>query len=257
MRTGKSSQLLKAAVIAGVIAGLVMGIFHYLVTEPYIDQAINLEEKAKMAPGQTSVYEPELVSRSLQKPMVIVGGALYGLLVGTIFAGVFAIAGRRLPGRWPDVSAGALAGLLWWSVGLLPFLKYPANPPGVGDPATIYSRQASLLGFIVLSALAPAAAAAVWWLLGRRPRGSRLQRWRPGIAMGFYAVSVILLFSLMPANPDPVTAPASLVWDFRIRSMGGEALFWATLGGVFPQVLRRLSGGAGSTAKEGLEHSLV
>jgi len=61
-----------------------------------------------------------------------------------------------------------LVGLMWWSVALIPFLKYPANPPGVGNPETMAFRQGIQLGFIALSALALAAAGLVYWLLGRR-----------------------------------------------------------------------------------------
>lgn len=241
MRTQTLAPILKAAIIAGLIAGLGMGLFHFFVTERSIDQAINLEEEAKIAPGQATVYEPELVSRSIQKPMVVVGSVLYGVLIGIIFTIVFAIVGRRLPGRWPDAKAAILAGLLWWSVGLLPFLKYPANPPGVGDPTTIYFRQAIQVGFIVLSALSLAIAAVAYWLLGKRPRESHLRQWRSGIAIGLYGVLDILLFILMPSNPDPITAPAGLVWDFRISSMFGQALFWAMLGGVLALLLKRLA----------------
>ncbi len=149
MRAERLYPVLKAALIAGLVAGLAMGLFHFFLTEPVIDRAIALEKQAV----------PEVVSRSVQKGMLIVGSALYGLLVGIIFALIFAILGRHLPGRWPDGKAAILAGLLWWSVTLLPFLKYPANPPGVADPDTIYLRQGIQLGFIVLSVLAVAVAA--------------------------------------------------------------------------------------------------
>ena len=233
MRAEHFYPVLKAALIAGLAAGLVLGLFHFLLTEPVLGRAIALE--AQTAPSQTV----PLVSRSLQKGMLIVGSALYGLLVGVIFALVFAVSERHLPGRWPDIKAVVLAGLLWWSVAFLPFLKYPANPPGVGDPDTAYFRQGIQLGFIVLSALAVAAAGAAYRLSGRRWRNLALQRL--GLAVGLYGILVILLFVLMPANPDPITVPADLVWDFRILSLSGQTFFWAILGGSSALLLKHFA----------------
>lgn len=235
------NSALKAALLAGLAAGLVMGLFHFLLTEPVMDRAIALEQ-----PG---AYTP-VVSRGAQKGMLIVGSALYGLIMGVIFALIFAVVGRHLPGRWPDVKTAALAGLLWWSLALLPFLKYPANPPGVGDPETVAFRQGIYLGFIALSALIMAISATSYWLLGKFRRELWLWRWRPGIAAGLYVVLAILLFALMPANPDPITAPAALIWDFRILALSGQVLFWVTLGGASALLLRRFAG-RGALGKTG------
>jgi len=46
-------------------------------------------------------------------------------------------------------------------------------------------------------------------------------------------VTVAVGFLLLPGNTVPVEAPADLVWDFRIRALGGLALFFATLGAAF------------------------
>ena len=228
--------VLKAAIIAGLAAGLVMGLFHFLLIEPVIDRAIALEEQAAHSNAAP------LVSRSVQKGMLIVGSSLYGLLVGIIFALIFAIMKRYLPGRRSPVKAATLAGLLWWSVALLPFLKYPANPPGVGNQDTIYFRQSMQLGFIALSVLAVTVTGATYWWLSRRWRVSGLQWWwLGGISLGLYGFLVILLFTLMPANNDLILIPADLVRDFRILSLSGQVLFWATLGGTSALLLKRFA----------------
>lgn len=231
--------VLKIALVAGLAAGLFMGLFHLALTEPVIDRAIALEDAAAMAPGQEARYEP-LVSRALQKAMLVAGSALYGLLAGIIFGFVFRAVGRRLPGRWPEVKAGVLAGLLWWSVALLPFLKYPANPPGVGDPETVAYRQGIQLAFMGLSVLAVAVAFTFYRLFGRRSRPGS-QAGRLGLAMALYAVLAIVFFLAVPANPDPVAAPADLVWHFRILSLSGQTFLWAVLGAVSAMLLGRLA----------------
>ncbi|MBI2861000.1 MAG: CbtA family protein [Chloroflexi bacterium] len=233
--TERLYPILRATLIAGLIAGLAMGLFHFVVTEPVIDAAIALEDEAVMSAEQAGRYAP-VVSRLVQKVMLVAGSALYGLIAGIIFAVVFAVTRRRLPGRWPDIKAMALAGLLWWSIALLPFLKYPANPPGVGDTDTVYYRQTIQIAFIALSALAVIVAAVAYRVLGRwRNLGGR----RLGLALAVYAVLAILLFVLMPPNPDAITAPAGLVWDFRILSLAGQVLFWALLGVLSALLLKR------------------
>ncbi|MDP2718897.1 MAG: CbtA family protein [Dehalococcoidia bacterium] len=222
---------LKAFLIAGLIAGLVMGLFHFFFTEPVIDQAIAMEIKEG----------GEVVSRGAQKGILIVGSALYGLLVGAILAFVFIIMGRRLPGRRPVVKAAELTGLLWWSVAFLPFLKYPANPPGVGDPDTMYFRQIIQIGFIVFSALAMITAGATYWLLRHRWRETFLWRWRLGITTGFYGILIVLLFILMPVSSNTTSIPANLIRDFRILSLSGQVLFWVILGGISALLLKRLA----------------
>ena len=227
--------VLKVALIAGLAAGLVMGLFHFFFTEVVMDRAIALEG---CACHDNAV---PLVSRSFQKGMLVVGSALYGLIVGVIFALAFAVSERYLPGRRSDVKAVALTGLLWWSVAFLPFLKYPANPPGVGDPDTIYLRQSIQFGFIGLSALVVVAAGAIYWLLDRLGRESWLRRWRLGLAIGLYGILAILLFILMPSSSSPVSIAADLIWDFRILSLSGQVLFWITLGTISFFLLRRFT----------------
>ncbi|MBI4187478.1 MAG: CbtA family protein [Chloroflexi bacterium] len=236
MRTGRLYSVFKAAIIAGLAAGLAMGLFHFLLTEPVIDRAIALEEAAAQSYGVT------VVSREVQKGMLVIGSALYGALVGIIFALIFTVLERHLPSRRPDIKAVALAGLMWWSVALFPFLKYPANPPGVGDPDTMYFRQVIQFGFMAFSALTMVIAGAGYWRLRRQWLAPRLRRWRLGIAIGLYGFLAMLLFILMPANPDPILVPSDLLRDFRILSLSGQVLFWVGLGGVSALLLRRYAG---------------
>lgn len=240
MRSGSLLPVLKAALFAGLAAGLVMGLFHFVLTEPVIDRALALEDAAAKATDQATRYAPE-VSRGVQKGMLVVGSALYGLLVGLVFAALLAVLRRHLPGRWPDARAAVLAGLLWWSVALLPALKYPANPPGVGNLDTVSYRQSIQLGFIALSVLATAAAWTAYRLSGRWWRDPGLQERRMGLAVVLYAVMAIPLFVFMPANPDPITAPADLIWEFRMLSMFGQVFFWAVLGVISAILLRRFA----------------
>lgn len=174
-----------------------------------------------------------MVSRPVQRAGLFLGFLLYGLTFGLLFAAVYSTVQRWVP----EVGAGRFALLLalagGWSVAVFPFLKYPANPPAVGDPATIYYRQRLYLGFLGLSIAGAVAAFAVDRALAR----ARAHRLLPVLALSVaYAAGVFLA---MPANPDPVALPMGLVWKFRALSLAGLALFWIVLGALAALLLGR------------------
>ena len=124
---------------------------------------------------------------------------------------------------------------LGWAVAWFPFLKYPANPPGVGEAATIVYRQLLYVSFIALSVAGAAVAFIFDWRVRRTSpvlRGRRL-----GI-LAAYVAYALLLYLAMPANPDRVLIPASLVWIFRAVSFSGLVVFWVAWGGSFTWLAR-------------------
>jgi hypothetical protein len=233
MDTARTGSILLAVVAAGLLAGLVVGLFHYIATEPVIERAIAVEESAHPA-GE---HETPVVSRDVQRVGLIVGWVLYGLLWGLIFGLVYALIRPRFGGV--GVAPGALLSALaaYWLVGLFPFLKYPANPPGVGEPETIAQRQVLFVLFWVLSVGGVLLAGWVYRLL--RPRLAGATPWLA--ALGSYAVYALALYALMPPNPDPVTLPTELVAAFRALSLVGLTLFWLVLGAAFGLLVRGLS----------------
>jgi predicted cobalt transporter CbtA len=226
MRQARSlGTVLKAMVVAGLVAGATLAAFHSFLTEPVIDQAIAFEEA--QAEHEEKAAPP--VARDTQKAGLVVGSVLYGVFVGLIFGGVYYLAQPALPGGRALTRAVLLALAAYWLVALLPFLKYPANPPGVGQPETIEYRQALYVGFLLLSIVGGLAAAR----LGRRAR----PRWL--VAVG-YAVFAFALYVLMPANPDPVSMATEVVSSFRLLSVVGLSLFWLVLGLGFGLLVERL-----------------
>jgi predicted cobalt transporter CbtA len=110
------------------------------------------------------------------------------------------------------------------------FLKYPPNPPAVGDPNTINERTILYLTVVGWSIVVSWAA----WRMHRwlRARGVVEHQRLPATALT-YVVLVTLAFVVLPGNPDAIGAPATLVWRFRIASLGGAAAFWSVLGLAF------------------------
>jgi predicted cobalt transporter CbtA len=232
MSTPSFGAILKAALIAGIIAGLTVAVFHLVVTEPVIDRAIELEEQHASAHGEA--HEEPIVSRRTQKGGLVLGYLLYGLTWALPFAVVYQLVQRRLPADSRTRQALILAFLAYWSICLLPFLKYPANPPGVGDPETIGTRQTLFVGFLALSLAS--VVVSVW--IGRvlaRAQGWEGRAWLPTAAC--LAVLSVTLYLVMPDTTDEVAMPADLVRNFRLLSLLGLTLFWAVLGFLFGKLL--------------------
>jgi predicted cobalt transporter CbtA len=223
---------LKYALLAGLAAALVVSVFHLIVTEPVIDQAIGLEEQMNPSHGD----EEPIVSREMQKAGLVLGLLLYGAILALLYGVVYHLTQGWLPATTAWGRGLLLAVMGYLSVALLPFLKYPANPPGVGDPETISFRQGLYVGLLVLSVAAVWLAAAIARFL--RTRGaSNVVAWLS--ALGFIVVFGAVAFALLPANPDPVEMPSDLLAVFRTLSLVGLTLFWAVLGIAFAALSRR------------------
>jgi hypothetical protein len=206
--------------VAGLLAGIAAGTFHLAVAEPLIDEALRYEV-ASVGGGS-----PE-TSRNAQRFGLFVATALYGAAVGGVFGSAYPRLARRL--RTDSVWKGCLGGAAaaFTSLWLVPFLKYPPSPPGVGDPSTIGRRSVLYLVMLAVSVLG---AVAAWVISGRLSDGGiESHRHRSWIAAG-YAGVIFCAYLLLPSNEGQVPVPASLVWNFRLVSAAGQILLWGLLG---------------------------
>ena len=113
---------------------------------------------------------------------------------------------------------------------LVPFLKYPANPPAVGQPDTIQLRTTL---YLVMMAVSVASAVYSVWLRGRlAPRlGSDRALL---VSIGCYLVIVLVGGLVLPGvNEVPSGFPAVTLWNFRVASLGIQAVTWSTIGLLF------------------------
>jgi predicted cobalt transporter CbtA len=237
MRELPLGRTLLYAVIAGIVAGLLVTLFHAVITEPVIDRAIALEEQraAQNPAAEAEHHEAPIVSREFQKTGgLVIGYLMYGMTWALIFTLIFFPLQGQLARFGPLRGALLLAGLAWWAIIFVPFVKYPANPPAVGDPATIGYRQNIYLILLVLSAIGTGVTV---WFGGRLARHMRQPRWLV-VGAGLLVVGTALIV-LMPSNPDAITAPPDLVVSFRVRSLAGLTLFWAIFGAAFGWLARR------------------
>lgn len=230
--------LVVRGLVAGLAAGLLAGAFGFAIGEPRIEDAIELEEQAahEHAGGHESEDAP--VSRDGQRGGLFVATGLYGLAVGGLFALVFAAARGRVGPRDDGRLGVWLAALLFVAVVVVPFVKYPANPPAVGDPDTIGRRTGLYLAMLACSLLALLAAA-------RAARAVVADSWwaRPAAAVGtFVATMAIAIVALPDVNEVPASFPADLLWDFRVASLGMQLVLWTALGALFGVVRWRRAG---------------
>nr|WP_145487355.1 MULTISPECIES: CbtA family protein [Streptomyces] len=265
-------RLILRGVIAGAVAGLLAFVFARIFAEPQIAKAIDYESGRDAAQavldkaaGITAEAEgPDIFSRTIQANVGIgVGMVLFGVAMGALFAVAYAVCLGRVGKLRPRnlamlVALGGFVGMY-----LVPFVKYPANPPAIGHPETIKDRGNLYLAMVVCSVVL--LVAAVW--LGKRLQ-PRFGNWNATLlAVGAYAVAIGIVMALLPSlgelsanvreyghhateTPLPLTNskgtivypgfPADVLASFRFYSVAAQALLWATLGLVFAPMAERL-----------------
>lgn len=229
-------KLLVRGMLAGIAAGLLTFGFARVVGEPQVEQAISFEEKAAVASGDAHEHD-ELVSRGTQAGL----GLLTGVVTcGAAFGGLFSLVFAYAYGRAGTLSARALSA--WLALGafialvIVPNIKYPANPPSVGDPETIGTRTGLFFLMIAVSLTAM-----VFSLKVRRRAVMKLGAWNGSIVAGVVFIVIIGVVQVsMPAiNEVPGGFPAVLLWKFRVAAIGMQVIMWTTIGLLFGAMVER------------------
>ena len=106
-------------------------------------------------------------------------------------------------------------------------MKYPANTPTVGEPETIQIRTVLYFSMIAISIAAMVAAVVLRSRLVRR-----LGAWDATIIAGaaYLFGALVLGFALPTVNEVPEGFPATVLWQFRLSSLGAQLILWTTLG---------------------------
>ncbi|MCV0367591.1 MAG: CbtA family protein [Nitrosopumilus sp.] len=218
---------LAIVLVSGAIAGTFHGMANLAIVEPYLDQAIGIENQNLFASGEeedTPQFWVEYNSyRDWQKGGQVLAGAILGTSIGALFGIVYALSRNSLPGKTDLQKSFVLAGIMWISIYLIPFLKYPANPPTVGDAETVVLRAILYLSFIAISGFG---------VIGFYQVYKRLKKNTPVFAFVGYVAFIGIVFALMPANPDEVTAPMDLVNGFRAMSVVAVSVFWVSVAAI-------------------------
>jgi hypothetical protein len=231
--------------LAGVLAGAIAFAFAWLFGEPQVDLAIGFEEHVHQLAGHGA--EPELVSRTVQSTIgLLTGVVVYGAAIGGIFALIFAYAYGRIGQLSPRATAGLLALAAFVAVILVPQIKYPANPPAIGEAATIGARTALYFGMVALSIIAAVASVSTG-----RQLADRLGAWNSGLLAGaaYLIVVAIGMAILPPVNEVPDQFSATTLWNFRVAALGTQTVLWAALGLAFGGFAERLLSPSGKSRR--------
>lgn len=250
--------------LAGLIAGILAFIVGFTVGEPPIDTAIGLEEAAAApAPaaepahshaegeaGHSHAHADEEgthahshgdeegggITRTTQKTW---GLATATIAVGVALGGIVALIAAAVAGRMGRLSVlgstALVTALGFVAYVLVPFLKYPAAPPAVGNGDTIGERTTYYFVFALISVVAMIAVVA----LGRRLSAAR-GAWAGVVTAGVTYVVVMAVAALaMPTVNELGDFPADVLWEFRISSILTLATLWGGLGVALTWLLGR------------------
>lgn len=210
--------------LAGIAGGIAAALYQWIVTEDQIRVALEIEAANSTGHGD------EMFSRSTQVIGGMLAAGLYGLFLGLVFGFVGAILWRALPGASAFARSIRLAIVAFGAWVLVPALKYPANPPAVGDPDTVGQRTAAYLALMTVSVVLAYGAWTLWLRLTQRGLDGAC---RFAAVAGAYVAAVTIVYLVFPPNPDAIDVPANLIWHFRVDSLAGNALLWVVMGTVF------------------------
>ncbi|MGW1894124.1 CbtA family protein [Streptomyces sp. NPDC002004] len=234
MNSATVRNLLVRGMLAGLGAGVLALLVAYFLGEPNVDSAIGFEE----AHAPAHEHEVELVSRTLQSTAGLATGVLvYGVAFGGIAALAYCFALGRVGRFSPRATALLLSGCALLAVYVVPFLKYPANPPSVGDPGTIGKRTTLYFLMMLLSVLLAVAAV----ILGKR-LAPQLGTWYATlVAVAGFVLAIGLAYAFLPViNEVPKDFPATLLWRFRLSALAMQITLWGGFGLIFGELAQRL-----------------
>lgn len=241
----------RAFLIRGLMAGLLAGFaafaIAYVVGEPHVDSAIAIEESGAQAdhhgdaggatPAHSHGDAVAAVSRQDQSTWGLATGTV---TIGVTIGGAIALVAAGVMGRIgtlaPATSTALVGAIGYVSVALIPFLKYPATPPAVGDGETIGQRTILYFTFVLISVVAAAACA----VLATKLLDSRGTQSAVLIGTGTYGAVMALAGTLMPAVDEIGDFPGDVLWDFRLASLATLTALWAAATIALTALIRRL-----------------
>jgi predicted cobalt transporter CbtA len=229
-------RIIARGLMAGAIGGVLAFLFARTFVEPVIARALEFEEVHE----QGHDHGVELFTRGVQANVGMGFGVLaFSLAMGALFAVVYCVAYGRVGNLSPRLLSVLLASGMFLSLYVIPFLKYPPNPPAVSLEETIRQRTLLYLLMVVLSAALLVAAVYLGYRLV-----AQFGHWSATlIGAGCYVVAISLVMLVLPTiDETPDDFPADVLYEFRLYSLGTQLVLWAIIGLVFASMAHRLLG---------------
>jgi predicted cobalt transporter CbtA len=229
-------RIVGRGLLAGAIGGVLAFLFARTFVEPVITRALAYEESHEHG----HEHGVELFTRGVQANIGMGFGVLaFSVAMGALFAVAYCAAYGRVGNLSPRALSVLLAGGMLLSLYVIPFLKYPPNPPAVSLEETIRQRTLLYLLMVVLSAAVLVAAVYL-----RHRLVARFGHWSATlIALGAYVVAIAVVMLVLPSiDETPADFPADVLYEFRLYSLGTQFVLWAMIGLAFASMADRLLG---------------
>jgi predicted cobalt transporter CbtA len=226
-------RIIARGLVVGAIGGVLAFLFARTFVEPVIDRAIAFEDE-----HSSHEHGVELFTRGVQANVGMGFGVLaFGVAMGALFAVAYCVAYGRVGNASPRLLSVLLAGAMFLSLYVIPFLKYPPSPPAASLEETIRQRTLLYLLMVVLSAVLMVAAVYLGRNLVQRYGG-----WSATlIAAGSYVAAISVVMLVLPTiDETPDYFRADVLYEFRLYSLGTQLVLWAMIGLVFGSMAQRL-----------------
>lgn len=266
-------RLIGRGIAAGGFAGLLAAVFTRIMSEPVIQKSIDYEsgrDAAQDALRKAAGLGPnppdaDIFTRGVQRNVgAPIGLIVFGMAMGALFAVVFVLAHRRYGDRVsPRVLAIIIAGAAFLGIYLVPFLKYPADPPAIGHSDTIHARGNLYLGMVGVSVASLVAAfflaRYLWWRWGgwnaTTATAIAFIAWMAIVMaifppLGHLHTNVAQYGKVATETPLPLKNahgqivypgfPADVLFKFRLYSVLDQILLWSTVGLTFGLLAERV-----------------
>ncbi|OBF40799.1 cobalt transporter [Mycobacterium sp. ACS1612] len=227
-------RIIARGLLAGAVGGVLAFLFARTFVEPVITRALAYEESHSHGHD----HGVELFTRGVQANIGMGFGVLaFSVAMGALYAVVYCVAYGRVGNLSPRGLSVVLAGGMFLSLYVIPFLKYPPNPPAVSLEETIRQRTLLYLLMVVLSAALLVAAV---YLAHRLT--AQFGQWSAAlIAAGAYVVAIAVVMLVLPTiDETPADFSADVLYEFRLYSLGTQFVMWAVIGLVFASMAHRL-----------------
>jgi hypothetical protein len=225
-----TTKALSISVLAGLLAGAVLAGMNLFVAGQYIDKLADLYIENLTVEGDFVEEEFDATYQSLhmqQEALAIVGGIAAGALVGA--ASLKLMRGKAPTGAFK--AALVVAGAAWFSLYVLPTLKYPANPDTLFDTEAAGQYGMMFAAYAASSGLAALGCAVAFAKTKRK-------NWYVGAAGAYLAIAAALFF-VFPGLPEPQNYPQSLLGAWRSVTAAGATAFWFIIGILAGALLER------------------
>jgi predicted cobalt transporter CbtA len=213
------------SLISGIMAGEIFAAINLFVVEPTTDKAIGYELQKDVIKGEQVNYDQVKSYRVWQKSGTFAAGAFIGMAYGGLMGIVYVFARKYLPFSDDRKKAIILAALMYLSFYLVPFSKYPANPPAVGDPQTIGLRDHLYTTYQITSVIIALGMSILFFKFRKVDKISY-------IIPAMYVVLIASMYLIWEPNPDKIEIPMIVVNTFRALTGTTMAVFF-TLMGIF------------------------